>query len=101
MDLDKINPQSLWRPHQYFKPHIKHWGEDYVLFDEVSGDTHILDPLAGFVLDELVISASSIDSLSAQLSLTDDCSLNELKLLIADVLSELVQLGFVEEKAAT
>jgi len=68
-----------------------------VLFDEVSGNTHILGPLAGFVLDKLTVSAESVDSLSDKLLTDDDCTLEELKSLISDVLSELARLDFVEK----
>ncbi len=96
MNSMNIDSQLPWCLHPYFKPHIKHWGQDYVLFDEVSGDTHILDSLAGFVLSTLMSSPATVDALSGRLSEDQDCPIEELKSLVSDVLIELAELDFVD-----
>jgi len=92
-----LDPNSLWKLHRFFKPHLKQWGEDYVLFDEISGDTHSLDQLAGFILESVLHSSKSIESLSRAISTTDNCSYDEIENLISDAVLELNALRFLEE----
>lgn len=97
MSQSKINVKALWRIHRFFRPHLRHWNGDYVLFDELSGDTHALDQLAGYILECLLVSPMSIDSIAEKINIADEITQYELNQLIAMTLSELVNLSFVEE----
>lgn len=70
------------------------------MFDEASGDTHIVDSLAGFVLENLRSGATSVDVLAAKLEADQDYSQQEKQEIIAEVLQELKALQFVEEVVA-
>lgn len=87
----------LWQLHCFFKPHLKSWGENYVLFDEASGDTHMLDQLAGYVLESLIRSPKSIELLSHAYCNENDYSYAEIEAQISHIISELNKLHFVQE----
>lgn len=44
------------------------WGDEFVVFDEASGQTHLLDPIKAFVLDALMDGPLNVASLSTLLS---------------------------------
>jgi len=44
------------------------WGEEYVIFDEASGQTHLLDPIKAFVLDALTDGSLDVASLTPLLT---------------------------------
>ena len=56
-------------------PLVRCWGEECVLFDPVSGDTHLIDTIASSVLTALSVEPISIDGLVTQL--TDGFSAEE------------------------
>lgn len=90
---------TQWCLHRYFKPHIKRWDDEYVIFDEASGDTHNVDSLAGFVITNLQSAVTSVKELALKLEADEDYSQQEKQEIIAVVLQELKALQFVEEVA--
>ena len=77
-----------------------HWHalvDEYVVFDEASGQTHQLDPIRAFVLNALQeeqLSAGAIEE-ELRLSITPDGSI-DVHALTLDILSEFVSRGLVE-----
>lgn len=44
------------------------WGDEFVVFDEASGQTHLLDPIKAFVLDTVMDGPLDVLSLTPLLS---------------------------------
>ncbi len=44
------------------------WGDEFVVFDEASGQTHLLDPVKAFVLDTLMNGPLDLASLTPLLT---------------------------------
>jgi PqqD family protein of HPr-rel-A system len=70
--------------------HVRQWpGEDdYVVFDERSGDIHLLNPAATAVLERLAEAPGSVDELRASLTDIDSSALEA-------VLETLDRLGLI------
>lgn len=47
--------------------HWASWDDEYVVFDEASGQTHLLDPVKAYVLDALSDGPASVESLAPTL----------------------------------
>ena len=73
------------------------WDDDYVVFDETSGQTQKMGPLRAYLLNALSVKAYRFDDLLQELAnvpgLSNDSSLTE---LVKTVLDEFVQSGLVE-----
>ncbi len=73
------------------------WGDQLVVFHAGSGDTHLLDALAGQVLDCLRRSPATLDELAEQLPPGSGLgSPDELRQALARVLDELSKHGLIE-----
>lgn len=46
-------PDGLYQIPPVSVLHWVSWGDEYVVFDEASGQTHLLDPIKAFVLEAL------------------------------------------------
>lgn len=60
-----MDRQLKWILPEPAKLRWKRWGDESILFDPNTGDTHLLDPLAFCVLDEIKSLARSADELVA------------------------------------
>ena len=79
--------QLLWRS----------WDEELVVFDPLSGDTHVLNPLAAEVLQVLESQAMDGEGLSQHLALAMDTQPNDtLRKHIQLLLTKFVSLGLIE-----
>lgn len=58
---------SLFRLSSPPSLHWASWGDEYVVFDEASGQTHLLDPIKAYILD--VLSGGNADVLRLTLLL--------------------------------
>jgi len=81
--------------------HWVSWNDEYVVFDESSGQTHLLDPLRAFVLNFLSAGCYPFEVVLTELTaipaLADSLRLSE---LLKAILSEFGALGLVEVTAA-
>ncbi|HKZ08189.1 MAG TPA: HPr-rel-A system PqqD family peptide chaperone [Methylomirabilota bacterium] len=64
--------EPRWELSEGSRLHWKHWDDEYVVFDEGSGDTHLLDPLAAEVLKALEEQPADVPALLARLGFVDD-----------------------------
>ena len=92
-DSSKAN----WRLAEGCRLHWKVWDDEFVIFDEGSGDTHLLDPLAAEVLKVLEESPGEVSGLArrivARLDLAPDSDLTE---RVRELVERFVALGLVE-----
>jgi PqqD family protein of HPr-rel-A system len=77
--------------------HWKAWGDEFVIFDEGSGDTHLLDPLAAEFLKVLEESPADVPGLArrlgARLDLASDADLTG---RVRELVERFVAVGLVE-----
>jgi PqqD family protein of HPr-rel-A system len=77
--------------------HWASWDDEYVVFDERSGQTHQLDALRAYVLHTLSERSKSVDMLDAELTeLTPQGAVWDKAL--ANILDEFQALGLVERE---
>jgi PqqD family protein of HPr-rel-A system len=60
--------EARWELAQGSQLHWKSWDDEFVVFDEGSGDTHLLDPLAAEVLKTLEEAPGDVPSLIARVA---------------------------------
>lgn len=88
---------SAWRVAPQFPPVVCHWDGDYLVYNPLSGHTHILDIESGEVLDAVM--AGALDEagicrrLGALLEVPED---DVLAVHVAEILAHLDQLGLIE-----
>jgi PqqD family protein of HPr-rel-A system len=93
-----IQDGVIWQPALTGRTRLKMWDDDDtgVLYDVVSGDTHVLDPLAMEVLRLLFDRASGIVDLCRQLqALSPELDRARLPLLVSRVLARLHTHGLI------
>ncbi len=76
--------------------HWAAWNDEYVVFDETSGQTHQLDAIRAFVLDLLSESPRYFSDLVAELSQSLAVSSSEASEMIHPILKEFETVGLVE-----
>lgn len=77
------------------------WDDEFVVFDEASGQTHQMDALRGFVLDVLIEKICSFDQLLHQVSsIIDPAAKAEIPVTLDVILDDFLKYGLVEVKAA-
>lgn len=72
------------------------WDDDYVVFDETSGQTHQLDAVRAYVLDLLVESPRPISYLAGVLSQSASVPSSDAAELIQVVIKDFETVGLVE-----
>jgi PqqD family protein of HPr-rel-A system len=86
-----------WQLAEGCRLHWKAWDDEFVVFDEGSGDTHLLDPLAAEVLKVLEESPGKVSELArrvvARLDLAPDTDLSE---RVSELVERFVAAGLVE-----
>ena len=88
-----------WRATDNDSLHLKTWDDETVVYDEFSGDTHLLSSFAGEILSRLCqlrdpISAETIAyQLALELAIDRDASFD---LALSTCLEEFQRLGMVE-----
>lgn len=84
-----INPECVL--------HWQTWGDEHVVFDESSGQTHQLDSLRAFVLNALETGGRTVEMLLEDLvASTSTADLSNLSSVLITVLTELGSRGLVE-----
>lgn len=88
---------ARWRAIQGFNLYWKNWNDEYVVYNDGSGDTHLFNEFGAFILKLLIENEFTLDEL---VSLTDEsitpCSPDDLYYQISDLLLELDRLGVIE-----
>ncbi len=91
------SPDVNWQLAEGCRLHWKAWDQEFVVFDEGSGDTHLLDPLAAEVLKALEESPGEVPGLArrvvARLDLARDTDLHE---RVRELVERFVVAGLVE-----
>jgi PqqD family protein of HPr-rel-A system len=73
------------------------WDDEYVIFDECSGQTHQIDPSRAFVLNTLCDGIKSFGALHADLAAIPSLASNtQLPVLLKTILDEFGTHGLVE-----
>jgi len=94
---DDAGSRAFWRLPLAATPSICEWQGDYVVYNPLSGDTHLLDVVAGEVL-KLVVSrpAAAVDivgSIASFLEVPNDAPLAK---HVGQILARLDDLGLIE-----
>ncbi len=86
-----------WRVISGSDLHFRIWEDEYVVYDSLSGDTHLLGSIAAQILLRLQQEPSSATALSASLaSLVHAESDDELVFQIENILADLDSLALIE-----
>ena len=86
----------LWRVHGCDPQAIRIWAEDTVVFNALSGQSHVLNTLAGEILLRLLDHPTDRDALAAQLSASLDIPVDDdLRTAIDNALAEMDELGLI------
>src|SRR5262245_3008659 len=95
--MTQTAPACLWRISTEGPIPVRCWDGEYAVFNPLSGDTHLLDIVAGKVLETIIAGAVSTSHLSTRiaefLNLPDDTNLQE---NIGAILASLDELGLIE-----
>ncbi len=92
-----MSAHKRWRLSPGARLHWRAWGEEYVIFNSESGDTHMLDSVAGYGLACLEKSPHDLESLA--LSIGEKFGMESGRLLrdyIQRLITELSSLGLIE-----
>ena len=90
----------LWRVHGCDPRAIKIWAEDTVVFNALSGQSHVLNTLAGEILLRLLEHPTDRDALATQLSATLEVPVDDdLLTAIDNALAEMDELGLITCRA--
>lgn len=96
MPLDVPN-DTAWKVTGAAKLHWRCWDGDYVVFNPLSGDTHLLEAVAGRVLMDILASPATTDELILRTADFLDVETGDgLSEYVKDVLSKLDELGLIE-----
>lgn len=88
---------EAWRPNPLCSFHWRRWGDEWVVFDEGSGDTYHLDGLSAVALMCLAAGPCSLAELSRQVSIeTDLPEGKELSCALASVVEKFSALELIE-----
>ena len=86
----------LWRVHGCDPQGIRIRAEDTVVFNALSGQSHVLNTLAGEILLRLLDHPTDRDALAAQLSASLDIPVDDdLRTAIDNALAEMDELGLI------
>ena len=89
----------LWRVHGCDPQAIKIWAEDTVVFNTLSGQSHVLNTLAGEILLRLLDRPADREALATQLSATLEAPIDDdLRAAIDNALAEMDELGLITSR---
>lgn len=71
------------------------WDDEYVLYNDLSGDTHLLGPDAVLILQTLQQRPATLPQLAAALALDDE----ESRQVLGDILAQLHSLHLIDRLA--
>lgn len=89
--------ESKWRLTTHTAPPLRYWGGDYIVYNPLSGDTHLLDIVAGEALRAIIagpIASSAIcERVASLLEVPSDERVAE---NVGAILTRLDELGLIE-----
>ncbi len=92
-----ISGDTVWKVSGAGKLHWRCWDGDYVVFNPLSGDTHLLDVVAGGVLMNILAGPSTTDALTRQAAAFLEVESGEdLLSYVKDIIVRLDGLGLIE-----
>jgi PqqD family protein of HPr-rel-A system len=84
-----------------FKLHWKRWDDEFVVYNSGSGHTHVLDPLAALIVQQMSPESCNASTLIQQLALLLNVTGSEdLRKTVEHTLRQLAELGLVEAVTA-
>lgn len=93
----EISDETTWKVSGAGKLHCRFWEGDYVVFNPLSGDTHLLDVVAGRVLMDILDNPSTaavlVDRAAGFLGVERDEALSS---YVKDILLKLDEIGLIE-----
>ena len=96
-----VSSRQPWRLHGCNPRTIKIWAEDTIVFNALSGHSHVLNALAGEILLRLIERPTNRDALTAQLSAMLEVSVDEkFEAAVDNALGELDALGLITSRPA-
>lgn len=92
------SPKTIYRTNPAIKLHWACWNDEYVVFEECSGQTHQIDPSRAYILNTLYDGPKSFDALHTDLAgIFAVANSTELPELLKTILDEFNRNGLVEE----
>lgn len=92
-----ISGNTVWKVSGAGKLHWRCWDGDYVVFNPLSGDTHLLDIVAGGVLMNILAGPSTTDALTRKAAAFLEVDSGEdLSSYVKDIIVRLDGLGLIE-----
>ncbi len=87
-----------WRARSGLELHVRSWGDEFVVYDGLSGDTHVLDLVAAKVLLKLQHAPSNVMSLVELLAplLQTEISDESLEYQLDNILADLNAIALIE-----
>ena len=85
-----------WRLKSKGSLHFQVWDEEAVVYNELSGDTHLLGPVAAHILAELKTAPANEEQLLSSLPMSCPDEANELEQELGIILQNLHALALIE-----
>lgn len=97
MTESESNFQRIWRINPAARPVWHRWGEECVVYNDSTGNTHLLTPVVLYLLDELSQQPAPVSLLATSLFEQDDGEDGtDVKQRLHEMLCDLGALEFVE-----
>lgn len=80
----------------FFKPQLKFFDNEYILFDEVSGDTYRLSEIEGRIIEQLTVSPASFDELIVACQFDKASASEEMQKCLHQALNKMKHLSMIE-----
>jgi PqqD family protein of HPr-rel-A system len=88
---------AIWKVPSKFQLHWRSWDDEFVVYNNGSGDTHLLDPLAAQALQGLVREQASLSELTVKVANSLEIEPDsELSAYLERLLSDFYKLGLIE-----
>ena len=101
LPLNPINMTSTetarWKAISSFPLHWRSWGDEFVVYNSGSGDTHLLDPVAAEALQNLEQESADLSELVARVAASLEIEPDtDFAAYLEQLLSDLYKLGLIE-----
>lgn len=92
-----MSEKRQWRAISGFTLNWQSWGNEHIIYNEGSGDTHLFNDLAALILNKLQEGAATVDDLLQFLAASHNQDKEEdLQAQINELLLELDRVGVIE-----
>lgn len=87
----------MWRLAPLTELRWRRWGDEWVVYDIASGDTHQMDTLTAVTLGSLETQPYDLSELAEQVSMELEISdIAKVEMVLAEILERLGKLGLIE-----